>query len=273
MNTKTIIIMKYITIIIAVVLLKSCGSSKDLATNTNDMITNNILTGTYTLDSDTISKPLTLEFDETTNKVSGFSGCNRFFGTYKTDGNSITFSQMASTKMMCQEEANNTEQKFLNALSRVNTFSIEDTNLSLQADKETLITANQVDSSKMMQASDVKVTYQAVSRGFSLTIMLEGDSISFSNDRDLKSLKTHAIPKEEKDTLLELINAMDESTLPGLEAPSKAHQYDGAAIATLEVANGEDSYRTVSFDHGNPPESIKAIVEKMLSIKTIIEKQ
>ncbi|WP_047548755.1 hypothetical protein [Psychroserpens sp. Hel_I_66] len=127
-------------------------------------------------------------------------------------------------------------------------------------------------SQKSMQI-DRKITYQAVSRGFFLNVTVQGDSISFSNERDMKSVTTYKIPKEEKEELVSLISSMEETTLPDLKAPSKKHQFDGAAIATVEVENGENSYKTVAFDHGTPPESIKPIVEKMLSIKTMIEKQ
>lgn len=141
--------------------------------------------------------------------------------------------------------------------------------LASQNNTEAIATGS---SEKQMQ-NDSKITYLAVSRGYFLSVTLEGDSISFSNERDLKSPTAYKIPKEEKESLMNLISKLDAKTLPELEAPSKAHEYDGAAIATLEIADGEDSYKTVSFDHGNPPESIKAIVEKMLSIKTMIEKQ
>lgn len=141
----------------------------------------------------------------------------------------------------------------------------------LASENSSELTTKEV-SERQMQ-NDSKITYNAISRGYFLTIVLEGDSISFSNERELKSGTTHKISQKEKDTLVTLINELDAKTLPELEAPSKNHQFDGAAIATLEVSNGEESYRTVAFDHGNPPESIKAIVEKMLSIKTMIEKQ
>lgn len=141
--------------------------------------------------------------------------------------------------------------------------------LASQNNTETSIT----EGSDMKMQNDSEITYLAVSRGSYLSVVLEGDTITILNQRDVKSATTHKIPKEEKDALLKLISEIDATSLPELEAPSTKHQFDGAEIATLEVTKGEDSYKTVAFDHGNPPESIKAIVEKMLSIKTMIEKQ
>lgn len=36
-------------------------------------------------------------------KVEGFSGCNRFFGGYETEGNSLTFGPVAGTRMFCPD--------------------------------------------------------------------------------------------------------------------------------------------------------------------------
>nr|WP_321245464.1 hypothetical protein [uncultured Psychroserpens sp.] len=127
--------------------------------------------------------------------------------------------------------------------------------------------------SELKMQDGMKINYLAVTRGSYLQIWIEGDSIKYTTDNSLKVITTHQIPTQEKESFMRLIGDCDEKTLPELEAPSKNHQFDGAAIATLEITNGEDTYKTVAFDHGKPPESIKAIVEKMLSIKTMLEKQ
>jgi hypothetical protein len=133
------------------------------------------------------------------------------------------------------------------------------------------VTATELAELKMQDS--MKISYRAATRGFYLQIWIEGDSIKYTSDNTLKAISIHQILTEEKESLMQLIDELDEKTLPGLEAPSTRHQFDGAAIATLEIAKDEDSYRTVAFDHGKPPKSIKAIVEKMLSIKTMFEKQ
>jgi hypothetical protein len=118
-----------------------------------------------------------------------------------------------------------------------------------------------------------KISYLAVSRGFYLSVIVGSDSISFTNNRQVDSVVVYAIPHGEKETLTNLINDIDETSLPNLEAPSTKHQFDGAAIAALEVTTANNSYKTIAFDHGNPPVSIKSLIEKMLSIKSMIEKQ
>ena len=118
-----------------------------------------------------------------------------------------------------------------------------------------------------------EITYLAVSRGLYLSITIVNDSISFTNNSQVKSEAVYVIPQSEKEVLISLISDINEKSLPHLEAPSKMHQFDGAAIATLELTSTNNSYKTVAFDHGNPPKPIKAVVEKMLSIKSMIEKQ
>ncbi|MGB0864776.1 MAG: META domain-containing protein, partial [Saprospiraceae bacterium] len=56
-------------------------------------------------------------FNTEEHKVSGFSGCNNFFGSYKVDGNNISFSQMASTRKLCRGPVNKLEQDMLSVLN------------------------------------------------------------------------------------------------------------------------------------------------------------
>ncbi|MCD2258451.1 hypothetical protein [Psychroserpens luteolus] len=124
-----------------------------------------------------------------------------------------------------------------------------------------------------LQEETMKINYKAHTRGFFLQIWIEGDSMSVTNDYNLKDIRKYQIPKEEKDALMALISETDEKSLPGLEPPSRAFRYDGAPMAHLEISKGEDTYKTENFDHGTPPEAIKSVVEKILSIKTLFEKQ
>ena len=51
--------------------------------------------------------------------VTGFSGCNRFRGTYRLDGEALEFSALGSTMMACSDEAMATERDVLQRLSEV----------------------------------------------------------------------------------------------------------------------------------------------------------
>ena len=49
--------------------------------------------------------------------VTGFSGCNRFRGTYRLDGEALEFSALGSTMMACPDEAMATERDVLRRLA------------------------------------------------------------------------------------------------------------------------------------------------------------
>jgi len=117
------------------------------------------------------------------------------------------------------------------------------------------------------------VTYQAITRGFFLKIKIEGDSISYSSDNMLKVWSTYQMPNEEKEAFYRLLNETDEKSLVDLKPMSTSFQYDAAAMAYLEIAKGDEIYKTDLFDHGKPPKPIHDIVNKILSIKSMMEKQ
>lgn len=65
-------------------------------------------------------------------RVVGFSGCNRMFGAYALDGQSLKFAQMGGTKMACAEEARmRLEQEFLRMFATVSQWRITGQTLEL----------------------------------------------------------------------------------------------------------------------------------------------
>ena len=79
-----------------------------------------------------LNPPVTLLLDETQKKISGFAGCNRFFGSYKTENTAITFSGMGSTKMFCQD-TQATEDAYFKVLETIQSYKIENDKLLLLA--------------------------------------------------------------------------------------------------------------------------------------------
>ncbi len=73
------------------------------------------------------TKP-TIKFGKDGN-ASGNSGCNRYTGSYKLNGSTISIGAIAGTKMMCPSlEGENT---YLKALSKVNKISVNDNVLTM----------------------------------------------------------------------------------------------------------------------------------------------
>lgn len=70
-----------------------------------------------------------LQFDTQAKRVSGNNGCNSITGPLTiTEGNKISFPQMASTKMACPERG---ESVFMDALNKVTNFKVDNSILTL----------------------------------------------------------------------------------------------------------------------------------------------
>ena len=63
-------------------------------------------------------------------RLGGSGGCNRLLGSYELDGDTLTFGQMATTKMACGQGMD-TEQAFLAVLTQVQTWKIVSEHLEL----------------------------------------------------------------------------------------------------------------------------------------------
>ena len=66
--------------------------------------------------------------------ASGNSGCNRFSGSFASEGSGLTFGAMISTLMACADPAvNDLESRFLAAIASVDSFEIERRELHLKS--------------------------------------------------------------------------------------------------------------------------------------------
>jgi heat shock protein HslJ len=81
----------------------------------------------------------TITFEEG-GQVSGSGGCNSYGGTYSVDGNNVTFSQIISTMMACQDEGVMAlESTFLDALNAGGTFDVQGNTLTIDAANSTTL--------------------------------------------------------------------------------------------------------------------------------------
>ncbi len=74
-------------------------------------------------------RPVTMIFDASGGKVSGSGGCNRYSGTYKQDGNKLTFGTQAVTAMMCLDMTG--ETAYFAMLPKVASFQRQGETLTL----------------------------------------------------------------------------------------------------------------------------------------------
>ncbi len=78
---------------------------------------------------DPTSAPPTVRFVD--GRASGFSGCNRFTGSYTRDGDSVTVGRLAGTMMACPEPRMAIEKGFLDSLSGTHRMAIAGDRLTL----------------------------------------------------------------------------------------------------------------------------------------------
>ena len=272
----------------------SCDSAKT-AMDSNQKSVQNERLGSYTIsrleNRTTFPNEITLAFDEETNKVSGFAGCNSFFGTYTITNDNITFSNIASSKKYCPyNDVSTVEDQFLNSLSRISTFKIEDNVLKLFENGTLFIEANQkniqsqksekppkdmtmASNTNMKDQKEISVVYEAISRGSFQHISISKSNISMSKDRNLKDITQSKCPSKDWEEIERLLDNLNPKEFQQLKAPTNQRLYDGAAHATLSLKQGDDVITTPSFDHGHPPKAIEALVNKVLSMAQLTKKQ
>ncbi|MEO8932725.1 MAG: META domain-containing protein [Xanthomarina sp.] len=121
---------------------------KTIEKPSTDMTTNNNTEGIFDvswtlseLEGEALDNPMrngktiyfTLHSED--NRVSGFSGCNTFTGTYTIEeGNRISFSQIASTRMACPDSKIN-EQEVLEVFNLADNYRITGNNFILNKAK------------------------------------------------------------------------------------------------------------------------------------------
>lgn len=113
------------------------------------------------------------------------------------------------------------------------------------------------------QQKDYIIEYSAMSRGIFNEVKITGNSISVQKSRNSEPV-IKELDSENKEDLNKKLEGIDIAMLPELKAPTEKRFFDGAAHATLKITVDGKSYSTTSFDHGFPPEEIKALCDDIV---------
>lgn len=113
------------------------------------------------------------------------------------------------------------------------------------------------------QNNEVIITYKAFSRGSSIKIETDLDSISYHNNNEYKKLEINYPHQKEIKKILSQINIIELGTL---KPPSTKSYSDAALQASIKIVTNKKTFVSQTFDHGNPPEELKAIIEKLFKI-------
>lgn len=114
----------------------------------------------------------------------------------------------------------------------------------------------------LTQENDIlEFKYTASSRGVLNEIIIKKDSTSIKTLDQSQTLKTDP---EKWNKLLLLVKTIDLEKLEKLESPSDKRFSDAALSANLFITTSYKEYESSSFDHGNPPNEIKNIVNELI---------
>ena len=141
---------KFITIVVIALLLIACNETKKVV----DVAGNVQLGGGERMSS--ISKKAvsenapTLNFIELEKTIRGNTGCNNFFGNYTIDHSTLSFNDIGSTEMACEQPIMDIENAFLQALRNTGTYDIENSVLTLysKSDRSIILVAIKKTASK-----------------------------------------------------------------------------------------------------------------------------
>lgn len=107
---------------------------------------------------------------------------------------------------------------------------------------------------------DVKIVYEATTRGSHKLIEIEKNSFKFSTKRDEKPVVVN-LADEEWDKLADLYSKIDLKSYNDLAGPTMERAHDGKMHADMTIVVGDITYNTKGFDHTIPPAKIKEFVD------------
>ena len=113
--------------------------------------------------------------------------------------------------------------------------------------------------------------YETSTRGSATTYTVTSSMIEVKRTGMDAMQNSMQISKEKWNLLLEKAAKIDASKMANLEAPSDSRANDSALMATLSVSKNDTIYETNTFDHGNPPEMVKPLVEAILRLAENVE--
>ena len=109
--------------------------------------------------------------------------------------------------------------------------------------------------------------YKKYSRGFYNEFHIEEEKItSYLNYQKTKIFEKSTAEKDWEYSL-KLLNDINLKNFSDLKAPSNLRQTDGVLHGVLTIKE-KDFIASCHFDHGNPPEKIKVLVEHLLYISS-----
>lgn len=125
---------------------------------------------------------------------------------------------------------------------------------------------NNLDIKKLEQDKKKPVViYDSNTRGFHFKLSVYEEYFMLAKQRGAIGEKFELNADDLKE-IKNLISKLQLTELSKLEAPTKLRHHDGAPHTSVTVFQGEEEYRSSTFDGGHPPKELEALVNKILSL-------
>lgn len=136
--------------------------------------------------------------------------------------------------------------------------------LSCNCKKATSMTSEKQTETTTLQELP-KLIYESSSRGFYKLVAIEKNKITIVSSRGEAGVSKD-LSVTEVEAIKNHLDVLDLNKIPSLKAPSEKRFSDAAPITNLEIIKEDQSFKTVDFDGGYPPEYIADLVNKILKI-------
>lgn len=111
-----------------------------------------------------------------------------------------------------------------------------------------------------------EIRYTAATRGYYYQVQVSPMVMQIRMDRNTADEFISRVDAENWDALLALIEAIDLKKLESIKGNTELQEMDRSAYATLRVFTMDEKFQSTPFDHGNPPEEIKPLVDAILEL-------
>ena len=118
---------------------------------------------------------------------------------------------------------------------------------------------------KSASAEVSSIEYLAQTRGYELKIEANSKIVSFLEKGEAHKNALTSIKTADWEEFQTLIGELDLKNIDKLKAPTQGSHVDRAAMASINIIIGNTEYRSITFDHGNPPAELVALTNKLLS--------
>ena len=201
--------------------------------------------------------------------LSGNTGCNNVGGPIEIDTKGLfkMGARILTTRRFCKDYAT-LEQTFVKTLRAAATYELANGKLLILDEFGNLLFTATKENTATNNRKTTVVEYNTYSQGLAIRNKLEGKQLVYYDLRPTPTKPTKVILSDEDYAFVTAeIEKLDLSALAKLIPPSTGFKNDTASGATLIVTKNGKLVRVPTFDHGNPPEELKALIHKIMALR------